>query len=88
MLSFYKEEKAGDTNNFIHDRARVTGKDVRVVLLELLEDVVSAVHKVREILQGEKEREAWERFLSGYVTFHLLTPRYELMTLVSADLSE
>ncbi|EKM60136.1 uncharacterized protein PHACADRAFT_192534 [Phanerochaete carnosa HHB-10118-sp] len=27
ILSFYKEELAGDTKNFIHDQARVTGKD-------------------------------------------------------------
>ncbi|EKM53546.1 uncharacterized protein PHACADRAFT_125341 [Phanerochaete carnosa HHB-10118-sp] len=82
ILSFYKEELAGDTKNFIHDRARVTGKDTRTVVVELLEDVVAAVHRVREILEGEKEREAWERFLSGYIAFHLLTPRYQLATLV------
>ena len=88
ILSFYKEEKKGETNNFMHDRARVTGKDVRVVLLELLEEVVASVHKVREILQGEKEREAWERFLSGYISFHLMTPRYQLLSLISTDASE
>ena len=88
ILSFYKEEKRGETNNFMHDRARVTGKDVRVVLLELLEEVVASCHKAREILQGEQEREAWERFLSGYISFHLMTPRYELLTLLNSDASE
>lgn len=79
VLSFYKEELAGDTKNFIHDRARVTGKHAHIVALELLEEVIASVHRVRDILQGEKERDAWERFLTGYVSFHLTTPRYKLM---------
>ncbi|GJE96486.1 hypothetical protein PsYK624_126830 [Phanerochaete sordida] len=81
ILSFYKEELGGDTKNFIHDRARVTGKDTHTVVRELLEDVVASVHSARAILEGE-EREAWERFMAGYISFHLVTPRYKLASLI------
>ncbi|GJE97337.1 terpenoid synthase-like protein [Phanerochaete sordida] len=84
ILSFYKEEMAGERHNFVHDRARVTGKDVRDVLEDILNEVVGAVERGRDILQGEKERETWERFLAGYVAFHFLSPRYKLTQLTIA----
>ena len=84
ILSFYKEELANETNNFVHDRARVTGKGIKAVLQDILEEVINAVTRAREILQGEKEKETWERFLSGYVAFHFLSPRYKLETLTGS----
>lgn len=84
ILSFYKEEVAGEKHNFVHDRARVTGKDVQTVLLDILEEVIGAVQRARAILQGEREKEIWERFLAGYVAFHFLSPRYKLAQLISA----
>ena len=76
---------AGDTKNFIHDRARVTGKDSHTVVLELLEEVVAAVQRVRDIIGQGKERDAWEQFLTGYISFHLMTPRYQLTELIDED---
>ena len=69
----------------MHDRARVTGKNVEQVLSDILDEVVSAVERARTILQGDKERETWERFLAGYVAFHFLSPRYKLMELISHE---
>ncbi|GJE97335.1 terpenoid synthase-like protein [Phanerochaete sordida] len=83
ILSFYKEEMAGERHNFVHDRARVTGKDVSSVLDDILDEVVGAVDRARGILQGEKEKETWERFLAGYVAFHFLSPRYKLAQLTA-----
>ena len=68
----------------MHDRVRVTGKDVRAVLQDILDEVISAVVRARVILQGRKEKETWERFLSGYVAFHFLSPRYKLETLTGS----
>jgi hypothetical protein len=65
----------------VHDRARVTNKDIKAVLQDILDDVINAVARARLILQGEKEKETWERFLAGYVAFHFLSPRYKLETL-------
>lgn len=81
ILSFYKEELVGETNNFVHDRVHVTGKDVKGALLDILNETVNAVARARLILQGEKERAIWERFLQGYVAFHFLSPRYKLAAL-------
>ncbi|EKM53549.1 uncharacterized protein PHACADRAFT_125351 [Phanerochaete carnosa HHB-10118-sp] len=81
ILSFYKEEMAGERHNFVHDRAHVTGKDIKTVLSDILDEVVGAVERARNILQGGKERETWERFLAGYVAFHFLSPRYKLAQL-------
>nr|BCX55500.1 sesquiterpene synthase [Phanerodontia chrysosporium] len=83
LLSFYKEELDGETKNFIHDRARVTGKDIEAALMDSMEDVIDAVNRGRQILQGEKERKAWDSFLVGYVAFHFISPRYKLERLLS-----
>ena len=84
-LSFYKEELAGEINNFVHDRARVTSKEVQEVLQDILDDVIAAVARARLILQGTKEKETWERFLAGYVAFHFLSPRYKLAALTGSS---
>lgn len=83
ILSFYKEEIAGETNNFVHDRVRVTGKNTKAVLLDILDEAVNAVVRARMILKGGKEKETWERFLAGYVAFHFTSPRYQLATLTA-----
>ncbi|EKM53584.1 uncharacterized protein PHACADRAFT_211257 [Phanerochaete carnosa HHB-10118-sp] len=85
LCSFYKEELVGEKNNFIHDRARVTNKDPEAALMDTLEDAVDAVNRGREILQGEQERQAWESFVVGYVTFHFISPRYKLGELFGAS---
>lgn len=84
ILSFYKEELAGERHNFVHDRARVTGRTVEQVLSDIIDEVVGAVERARTILRGEKERQTWESFLAGYVAFHFVSPRYKLAQLTAA----
>lgn len=81
ILSFYKEELVGEQANFVHERARVTGKSIQQALRDTLDEVVDAVIRAREVLHGEQERGAWESFLEGYVVFHFYCPRYKLMQL-------
>ncbi|EKM53585.1 uncharacterized protein PHACADRAFT_260012 [Phanerochaete carnosa HHB-10118-sp] len=85
LLSFYKEELIGEKNNFIHDRARVAGTGAEHALTDTLEDAVNAVNAVQEILQGEDEKKSWESFVTGYVAFHFMTPRYKLKQLFNAS---
>ena len=59
ILSFYKEEIAGERHNFVHDRARVTDKDAAGVLNDILDEVVGAVTRARSILRGAKEQATW-----------------------------
>jgi len=84
ILSFYKEELAGENNNFVHDRAAVTSKDLLTVLSDTLGEVVGSVQRARTILQDKRARETWEEFIEGYVAFHLLSPRYRLEELLGS----
>ncbi|EKM53583.1 uncharacterized protein PHACADRAFT_211256 [Phanerochaete carnosa HHB-10118-sp] len=85
LFSFYKEELVGEKSNYVHDRACITGKDLEASLMDMLEDVVDVVDRGRKILEGEKERQAWESFLAGYVAFHFISPRYKLERLFNAS---
>ncbi|KAI0343533.1 terpenoid synthase [Trametopsis cervina] len=82
ILSFYKEECAGEKDNFVHDRAVVTGKPLSAVLSDMLEELVKSVKQARVIIQDERARSTWEEFIEGYVAFHLLSPRYRLEELL------
>ena len=82
VLSFYKEELAGERDNYVHDRALVTDKSISTVLTELVSELVESIERARSILKGDKEKEAWERLLAGYVAYHYTTPRYRLAELL------
>jgi hypothetical protein len=45
--------------------------------------VIASIERARTILKGDKEKEAWERLLEGYVAYHYMTPRYKLEELLS-----
>ncbi|EKM53556.1 uncharacterized protein PHACADRAFT_211235 [Phanerochaete carnosa HHB-10118-sp] len=85
LCSLYKVELVGEKDNFIHDRAYVTSKDIEATLMDTLEDAVDAVNRGREILEGEQERQAWESHVMGYVAFHSMIPRYKLEELLSTS---
>ena len=85
ILSFYKEELAHETTNFVHDQALVTGKSVSEVLSGLLQEVVTAVERARVLLKGDKEKETWEKFIAGYVAYHFYSSRYRLVELTGTE---
>lgn len=85
ILSFYKEEIAGEKTNLVHDLSDVLNKPIEEVLESLLDEVVQAVRRGREVLRGEQERATWERLLSGWVAFHFLSPRYRLAELTGSE---
>ena len=57
-------------------------KSLAAVLAEIVDDSVASVERAREKLHGPKERETYEQFMTGYVYFHLSTPRYKLKDLL------
>ena len=77
IFSFYKEEKIGETNNYVSLYAQSHGKTKPEALKELLDETVSVIRHVQDILSGT-ERWAWDEFVAGYTQFHLHTPRYLL----------
>ena len=48
--------------NLAYDRAAVTGTDVVASLTDITNEAVEATTKTRLILDGNKEKEAWDNF--------------------------
>lgn len=78
LCSFYKEEVAGETANLVHDRAAVTKRDAATTLRDITNEMIDGITKVRLVLEGQKEKDAWENFMAGYIAYHRLSPRYLL----------
>ncbi|KAJ6496165.1 isoprenoid synthase domain-containing protein [Mycena sanguinolenta] len=79
VLSFYKEELAGETHNLVHARAQASGNSPLAELALVAEECLAATCRVRAILRGKgKYEEAWVAFERGYVTFHTAGKRYRL----------
>ncbi|KAJ7633667.1 isoprenoid synthase domain-containing protein [Mycena polygramma] len=79
VLSFYKEELAGETHNFVHGRAQASGESPLSELAAIAEECLAATRRVRTILRGKgKYEEVWHAFEHGYVTFHTAGKRYRL----------
>ncbi|KAJ7613353.1 isoprenoid synthase domain-containing protein [Mycena polygramma] len=79
VLSFYKEELAGETHNLVHGRAQASGNSPLTELGSTAEECLAATYRVRSILRGKGSyEEAWHAFEQGYVTFHTAGKRYRL----------
>lgn len=85
ILSFYKEELAGEKDNYIHERALATGLPISSVLQELIMETISAVRRVRYVLQDVDALAAWENFAAGYIKVHTDTPRYRLKDILGGE---
>ena len=78
VLSFYKEELAGETGNYMGDRVRVTHRPTEETFREAIDETIDAVDRIRSILGDGPARDAWESFAGGYLNFHTCNPRYRL----------
>ncbi|KAF4449577.1 longiborneol synthase [Fusarium austroafricanum] len=79
ILSFYKEEKAGETHNYIHTKGWYEDKDAQTVFEDIVADVTTKTEQMRLVLKG---REPYLKLLNshvlGYIAFHKLNSRYRL----------
>ncbi|KAI0769054.1 terpenoid synthase [Trametes elegans] len=81
-LSFYKEELAGETNNYVHIRAAAEQAFVEDTLARLVEEVSHTADRVKAIVADDVElSEVCTRYMQSYLEFHLKTPRYRLTEL-------
>lgn len=85
LCSFYKEELAGETENFVHERARVTGKSVPEALSDTVDEAIASTLAARKILGDTPEGEVCEAVMAGYTRFHLVEARYRLSELFGSD---
>ncbi|KAF8815630.1 terpenoid synthase [Phlegmacium glaucopus] len=80
VLSFYKEELAGENGNYISNEAKQRGESKIPVFRSLARDVSLCVSRVANILEGSGEaKAAFQSFIGGYVSFHTsFDSRYHL----------
>ncbi|KAI0352673.1 terpenoid synthase [Trametes cingulata] len=81
-LSFYKEELAGETSNYVHLRADAEQASPWKVLRQLTEEVLDTARRIDVITAQDPELCAlWNRYLQTYLEFSVRTPRYRLADL-------
>ena len=85
VLSFYKEELAGEAGNYMSDRARACGKSAQDTLQEVIDETVATVARVRKLSAEGPPRDAWEPFARGWIAFHMHSPRYRLKGLIDCE---
>lgn len=82
ILSFYKEESAGETVNRIHLTAKCRGVQQSQVLQDIVNDAVVAHNNALSILKSnECAYQSYAAFSQGYVGFHAGLDRYRLKEL-------
>ncbi|KZT00026.1 terpenoid synthase [Laetiporus sulphureus 93-53] len=85
LLSFYKEEAAGEMVNYIHNRAIVMHRSAAQTLCEVADEIIAASARVRSNLLSEDAIDAWDSFEKGYIMFHIGDPRYRLQEILGME---
>lgn len=76
---FYKEELAGDVDNYIHSQAACNGIDAIESLKWTARDAIGCARRIEQVLEGKGEYEkAWKQHSRGYIEMHLMRARYRL----------
>ncbi|EIN06376.1 terpenoid synthase [Punctularia strigosozonata HHB-11173 SS5] len=82
ILSFYKEELAGETVNRVSFLAAVHGISKNESLKRLVDEGVAAHERVQQILEAHQPAlDAYLAFSHGYIGFHAGAKRYRLTEL-------
>jgi hypothetical protein len=83
VLSFYKEELAGETENLIPTLASLYKESKGEIVKKLLNEAVESHFQILDTLHSSAEAvEARNSFANGYVEFHFaLSKRYRLTEL-------
>ncbi|KAK1522565.1 longiborneol synthase [Colletotrichum costaricense] len=79
ILSFYKEEKAGEIRNYIHKSALSSGRSPLEVLESAISESALAYSRTEAILRDSRPYdELWHAYAMGYIAMHFNTRRYYL----------
>ncbi|EMD36641.1 terpene cyclase [Gelatoporia subvermispora B] len=82
ILSFYKEELAGEVGNYINDRALVSKMTALETLREVIDEAAAMKQRIQRILGEGEVRDAWDAFVTGAIAFHVVDPRYRLQEIL------
>ncbi|KAJ7618766.1 isoprenoid synthase domain-containing protein [Roridomyces roridus] len=81
ILSFYKEDLAGESVNYVSWRAKVEDKAPRRVLVEMVEEVGDLHRRIEGTLDGHTDAlAAWTTYEYGLIAWHVSQDRYKLAT--------
>ncbi|KDR72292.1 hypothetical protein GALMADRAFT_1343921 [Galerina marginata CBS 339.88] len=78
VLSFHKEYLAGETNNYVSNRAHVTRRHILDTLQDVVDDSLAAHARVTKVLHSTDAAIHWKRFVNGHMAFHFTLKRYRL----------
>ncbi|KAM0329648.1 hypothetical protein ACHAPQ_006717 [Fusarium lateritium] len=79
ILSFWKEEVAGEQYNYIHNTGWYEDKDARTVFEDVIDDVKTKTQNMRLVLNGRNPYlQLLDSHMLGYISFHKLISRYKL----------
>ncbi|KAF7430764.1 hypothetical protein PC9H_006475 [Pleurotus ostreatus] len=86
VMSFYKEELAGERNNYVSLMAKHYGAAKLDILQHVADQVVSWLSTAETLLvTSQLACEALRHFSQGYVDYHSSAPRYRLSELMGGD---
>ncbi|KUI64114.1 Trichodiene synthase [Cytospora mali] len=86
ILSFYKEEVAGETKNYINSRAKYESKTAMATMEEVVTECTQAYMRATNVLAGkEPYARAWHEYVMGYVAMHIMNERYMFADIGLAD---
>lgn len=82
-MSFYKESVCSDeTNGYVYHRAEASGVSLLQCLNDVVDEVLNNIHHIRVILATDAELSHLViSYISGYVGFHVIEPRYRISEL-------
>ncbi len=84
VLSFYKEEIAGEETNLVSTAARCLGLRKSAVLRDFSKEMIEADRNVTSMLEPESAAlKAYNGFAERYIAFHTSHARYRLDELIA-----
>ncbi|KIK53242.1 hypothetical protein GYMLUDRAFT_77496 [Collybiopsis luxurians FD-317 M1] len=79
ILSFYKEDLAGDEMTYVAFRAKISGKHPLRVVSEMVDEITHSHERILAVLSDHPEAlKWWLTFEKGYIGWHLSMKRYRL----------
>lgn len=82
ILSFYKEEVAGETDNLVHLRATYENKEPMEVVSEMKDELIASQKIIYATLAAYPVAlHMWKSFQQGFIYWHLSQDRYKLQDL-------
>ena len=79
---FYKEFLAGEKNNYIYNRAHVTGKSIADALQDTVSETLAAHARITQTLQFTDAYLPWKRFVNGYLYVFFIFFTFEFILII------